>query len=252
MEQLEGGNLERAVQQGGPMEIASACQLIAEAAAGLAHAHHRGIVHRDIKPSNLLLSRNGRCKVGDFGFSMVETPAGGSGGAGALRCVGMPHFVAPEVAGGRPATASSDLYSLGCTLFFLLTGRPPFPATGARQALKMHVTDPMPDVRQWRADAPPRLAEAIAQAGAKDPHHRHASAEQFAAVLRTFTIPTPASSSKSRSSGHSDGEVAGTPFEAVESSHPVAMPPASGAEPPRANSRRRWIGLAGAAVVDSG
>src|SRR5437763_17096793 len=118
---------------------------------------------------------------------MVETSARGRGVAdgdaagarGKTRCAGTPHFVAPEVASAKPATAASDIYSLGCTLFFLLSGRPPFPATSARQALKMQVSDPLPDVRQWRsnggADTPARLVEAIAQACAKDPRRRHAS-----------------------------------------------------------------------------
>ncbi len=185
MELVEGGNLERLVQMSGPMEIERACQLVAEAAEALAHAHSRGIVHRDVKPANLLLTRSGRCKVCDFGLAMVETP---EGDPTKLRCVGTPYFIAPEIAQGKGATELSDIYSLGCTLFFLLTGRPPFPGTNSRQVLKLHISEPLPDLRRWRADVPDRLITALQQACAKDPLNRYNNAERFAKILRTFTI----------------------------------------------------------------
>jgi tRNA A-37 threonylcarbamoyl transferase component Bud32 len=188
MELVEGGNLEKLVQLSGPMEIERACQLVAEAAEALAHAHKRGIVHRDVKPAKLLLTRSGRCKVCDFGLAMVEAP---DNDATKLRCVGTPNFISPEVAMARGATDKSDIYSLGCTLFFLLTGRPPFPGTSSRQVMKMHVNDPLPDMTRWRPDVPPRLIEALKQACAKDPSKRFKDAEYFAKVLRTFTISTP-------------------------------------------------------------
>jgi tRNA A-37 threonylcarbamoyl transferase component Bud32 len=188
MELVEGGNLEKLVQMSGPMEVERACQLVAEAAEALSHAHKRGIVHRDVKPANLLLTRSGRCKVCDFGLAMVEAP---ENDATKLRCVGTPYFISPEVAMARGATDKSDIYSLGCTLFFLLTGRPPFPGTSSRQVMKMHVNDPLPDMARWRADVPPRLIEALNQACAKDPNKRFKDAEHFAKVLRTFTISTP-------------------------------------------------------------
>ena len=269
MELVEGGNLERMVQQAGPMEIERACQLVAEAAAALGFAHHRGIVHRDLKPTNLLMTRSGRCKVGDFGFAMVELGDGGDGGGGGagagaaskIRCVGTPYYVAPEVAAGQPATAASDIYSLGCTLFFLLTGRPPFPGAGARQVLRMHAIDPLPDVRQWRADLPQRLSDAIAQACAKQPNQRYASAEQFAAVLRTFTIPTPAGSSASRSTAtpidplHAHDPIGNTPFVGVSSAPPTIgaaeSTPYFDTEPAGRNpqGRKSWMVWAGAAAV---
>ena len=187
MELVEGGNLEKLVEMSGPMEVERACQLIAEAAEALAHAHVRGIIHRDVKPANLLLTRSGRCKVCDFGLALFDEELDGEG---RTRCVGTPYYIAPEVAQGKGATAASDLYGLGCTLFFLLSGRPPFSGTSARDLMKAHVTQPLPDLRHWRQDLPDRLVMAIEQACAKDPARRFESTAHFAALMRTFTIPT--------------------------------------------------------------
>src|SRR5439155_4565944 len=192
MELAEGGDLEKLVQFSGPMEIERACQVGAEAAEALSHAHARGIIHRDVKPANLLLTRSGRCKVCDFGLALFDdTPDG----EGRFRCVGTPNFIAPEIAQGKGATAASDVYSLGCTLFFLLTGRAPFSGPNARDVMKQHINDPLPDLRKWRQDVPERLAAAIEKACAKDPAQRFDSAERFAKVLRTFTIPMAPSAS---------------------------------------------------------
>ncbi|HYO10422.1 MAG TPA: serine/threonine-protein kinase [Tepidisphaeraceae bacterium] len=187
MELVEGGNLERLVQMSGPMEIERACQLAAEAAEALSHAHQRGIIHRDIKPANLLLTRSGRCKVADFGLACFDDPSDATARA---KTVGTPHYIPPEIAIGEGATEKSDLYSLGCSLWFLLTGRPPFTGTSTRDVLKAHVSQPLPDLRRWRPDAPDRLIHALEQACAKHPNDRFSDAARFAAVLRTFTIST--------------------------------------------------------------
>jgi serine/threonine protein kinase len=190
MELAEGGNLENLVQLSGPMEVERACQLVAEAAEALAHAHKRGIIHRDIKPANLLLTRSGRCKLCDFGLALFDdTPDA----EGRTRCVGTPNYIAPEIASGQGAGPASDLYSLGCTLFFMLTGRSPFNGTSAREVMKQHVNSPLPDLRRWRPDIPEKLASAVEKACAKMPQDRFDSADRFAKVLRTFTIPTGSS-----------------------------------------------------------
>ncbi|HEX8524332.1 MAG TPA: serine/threonine-protein kinase [Tepidisphaeraceae bacterium] len=193
MELVEGGNLEKLVHMSGPMEVERACQLIAEAAEVLGHAHERGIVHRDVKPANLLLTRNGRCKVTDFGLALFDDASDTSDLQ--KRCVGTPHFIAPEVAQGMGATAASDIYGLGCTLYFLLTGRPPYSGRSPAALLEAHIRQPLPDVRETRADVSDRLAKTIAQACAKDPADRFESAERFAKLLRTFTIATGSSNS---------------------------------------------------------
>lgn len=188
MEYVEGGNLEKLVQLSGPLEIERACQLIAEAAEACHHAHRRGIIHRDIKPANLLLTRNGRCKVADFGLAAFDAPDDPH----RLKCVGTPNFIPPEIALARGAVPQSDIYSLGCTLWYLLTGRPPFSGSSTRDVLKLHVKEPLPDLRKWRPDAPDRLVQAVQQACAKDPAKRFPDADTFAKVMRTFTIQTQA------------------------------------------------------------
>jgi hypothetical protein len=192
MELAEGGDLEDLVQLSGPMEVERACQLTAEAAEALSHAHARGIIHRDVKPGNLLLTRNGRCKVCDFGLAAFDDATDSEGRA---KCVGTPYYIAPEVAMAKGASAASDIYSLGCTLFFLLTGRPPYSGTSAREVMKQHIGSPLPELRRWRPDLPEKLVAAIEQACAKDPTRRFDTAERFGKILRTFTISTSASGS---------------------------------------------------------
>ena len=200
MELVEGGNLEKLVEMSGPMDIERACSLVAEAAEALAHAHTRGIIHRDVKPANLLLARNGRCKVCDFGLALFDDELDAEG---RTKCVGTPYYIAPEVAQGRGATAASDLYGLGCTMFFLLCGRAPFAGTNARELMKAHITQPLPDLRHWRSDVPDRLVMAIEQACAKDPAQRFESALHFAAVLRQFTISVGGNNNSGNGSGSS-------------------------------------------------
>lgn len=188
MELVEGGNLEKLVQMSGPMEVERACQVCAEAAEALGYAHQLGIIHRDVKPSNLLLSRNGRCKLADFGLARLDAPDDPHGARG--ECVGTPAYLAPELPLGEKSSPQSDIYSLGCTLWYLLTGAPPYAAVNKRDMIKMHVHAAFPNLREVRPGVPERLVAAIERACAKTPGNRFEKAEQFAKVLRTFTIPT--------------------------------------------------------------
>jgi hypothetical protein len=111
-------------------------------------------------------------------------------------CVGTPCYIAPELPLGQKATAQSDIYSLGCTLWFLLIGKPPYEARTKHDMMKMHVYAALPDIREIRPEIPPRLAETIQRACSKNPDDRFESADQFAKVLRTFTIPAGSGSSQ--------------------------------------------------------
>ena len=189
MELLEGGNLRELVRAAGPMDLTRACILCAEAAEALAAAHAAGVIHRDVKPANLMLSRQGRCKVVDFGLARLDEP--GDWGSVA-ESVGTPQFIAPELLSGRPASAQSDIYSLGGTLWYLLTGAAPYRGKDPHDLLRMHMESPVPDLRAVRPEAPAALADALKTALAKRPNDRFATMDQFARVLRMNAIPMPA------------------------------------------------------------
>ncbi len=193
MELAEGGSLRELVKAAGPLEYPRACVLGADAADALAHAHGLGIVHRDVKPANLMLTRSGRCKVTDFGLargldsSELSKPI--------PEAVGTPQFIAPELLRGEIATPQSDIYSLGATLWYVLTGRSVFEARGTADLLQKHIEAPVPDLKTLRPDIPGTLAKAIQKALAKQPGERFESASQFAKVLRVHTIPVESSNS---------------------------------------------------------
>lgn len=188
MELIEGGNLKDLVLATGPLDVSRACQLCCDAAEGLQHAHDHGVVHRDLKPANLMLSRTGRCKLADFGLARIGDTSDGIHGMGAA--VGTPHYVAPEIIEGEEATALSDIYSLGATLFYLLTGVPPFPGDNAREVLRQHLEELPPDIRMLRPDIPESLALTIWRALSKQPTARCESAGHFARSLRLHTLQT--------------------------------------------------------------
>ena len=176
-----------------------ACQLGAEAAEALAHAAQMGIVHRDIKPQNLMLTRSGRCKLTDFGLARIDDPADGF--SMPVGAVGTPTYMAPEVIRREPATPKSDVYSLGCVLVYLLTGKPPFSAPDREKLLKAHLESAAPNVCTLRPDLPESLGKVISRALAKEPEERP-TADMLAKQLRAHTIPigsgsvvTPASTS---------------------------------------------------------
>lgn len=186
MELLEGGSLRELVKAAGPMDYPRACLMCADAADGLAQAHALGIVHRDVKPANLMLTRSGRCKVVDFGLARMDDASDFA--AAIPESVGTPQFIAPELLRGVPASAQSDVYSLGATLWFLLTGHPPFMAQTEADLLRKHLEEPLPDLAALRPDLPPGLIQAVNKAMSKQPADRYESAAQFEKVLRVYTI----------------------------------------------------------------
>src|SRR5262249_13627695 len=128
---VDAVDLGKVVQERGPLPAAEACAYALQAALGLQHAHERGLVHRDVKPSNLLLTRIGVVRVINFAGARLRTPAPDDGRSSALTqeqvVMGSPDYIAPEqIEEARDADGRADVYSLGCTLFHLLTGRPPF------------------------------------------------------------------------------------------------------------------------------
>jgi serine/threonine protein kinase len=221
MEFVEGLDLERYVRRCGQLSIQEACEYIRQAAQGLQHAHQLGLVHRDIKPANLFLSiPNGAwdgetmslrrvadpvIKILDWGLARVRPDAGGAdpisvdldAEKGVL--IGTADYVAPEQA-RDPCLVDirADIYSLGCTLYFLLTGQPPFRGGSLMKKLLQHQEAERPQVREVRSDVPEELAAIVNRMMARQPEERYAIPLLAAAALRPFAVTPkrPSSSTK--------------------------------------------------------
>src|SRR5438067_8773522 len=161
LEYLPGGSLEDRLEEGTPLPDADAARIASEIAAGLAHAHERGLVHRDLKPANVLFDAEGRAKIADFGIARLD---GGGTLTEAGTVLGTAAYLSPEQAAGEPAGPASDVYSFGVILFRMLTGALPFVADEALALLVMHRNKPPPAVETLRPDAPPELAALTAAA----------------------------------------------------------------------------------------
>ena len=169
LEYLPGGSLENRLAPGGPLPDAETQRIALEVAAGLAHAHDRGLVHRDLKPSNILFDGEGRAKIADFGIARLGTSPGMTAAGTVL---GTAAYISPEQAAGETATAASDVYAFGVILFRMLTGRPLFESPDALALATMHRDRPPPPVSGLRRDAPPRLESLATAALAKSPADR--------------------------------------------------------------------------------
>ena len=145
------------------------------------YAHQRGMVHRDIKPANIMLDVQGQAILMDFGIVKI---LGGDSHTSTGAVVGTARYMSPEIIRGEVADHRSDIYSLGVTLYEMLSGRPPFVADSAMTLMMMHLNDPVPDVRDFRKDAAPELVEILEKCLAKDRNDRYLSAAELAADLR--------------------------------------------------------------------
>jgi serine/threonine protein kinase len=188
MELVDGVTLDRLVAQEGALPVAHACNYARQVAMGLQHAHEHGMVHRDIKPANLMLACEGQVKILDFGlarFASENGPAGGLTDSGTL--AGTPDYIAPEQAeDASQADIRADIYSLGCTLYFLLTGQPPFPLGSVFQKLLAHHLQAPQPLTAFRDDLPSGLVEVFERMTAKDPAYRYQTPAEVARALLPF------------------------------------------------------------------
>jgi serine/threonine-protein kinase len=189
MEYIDGArDLSQVVAKSGPLPVDQACQCIRQAALGLQHAHERGLVHRDIKPHNLLLTADGKTvKILDMGLARLDAWAGDAPGTFMTQAgtgVGTADYVAPEQAlSAHTADIRADIYSLGCTFYYLLTAQVPFPGGGVTDKLLKHLRAAPQPVERLRSDLPPHVIAVVRQMMAKKPEGRYQTPAEVAAVL---------------------------------------------------------------------
>jgi tRNA A-37 threonylcarbamoyl transferase component Bud32/tetratricopeptide (TPR) repeat protein len=183
MPYVEGESLRDRLEREGHLAIPEAVAIAAEVADGLDHAHRRGVIHRDVKPANILLSE-GHALVADFGVARALDEAGGERVTMTGLAVGSPVYMSPEQAAGEETAEPTDVYSLGCVLYEMLAGEPPFSGQTARALLSQHSLERASPVEQRRAEVPEALAVVVARCLAKEPADRFESAAELKKALR--------------------------------------------------------------------
>jgi serine/threonine protein kinase len=193
MEFLDGTDLSQWVRSHGPLRVSDACEIVRQAAVGLHHAHQHGLIHRDVKPSNLMLCRDGTVKVLDLGLARLLDLGQQSGELTEEgKIVGSGNFIAPEqILDTRTADARADVYSLGCTLYYLLTGKAPFSGPEfdtIGKKLLAHSQRSIPSVRERRPDVPDVLSSLLNRMLIKSPQQRVQTAQAVAEALAPLCL----------------------------------------------------------------
>ena len=209
MEYVDGLELSEVVNQRGPLPVAEAADYIRQAAAGLQHAHEMGMVHRDIKPQNLMLDEAGNIKILDFGLANFASESAteessdedvgedSNNSAQPARLphqltqlgtmMGTPDYIAPEQArDARSADIRSDIYSLGCTLYYLLAGKVPFPGNSVTDKLQSHAEGKVKPIRELRGDLPEGLEDVLQRLMSQDPDERFQTPAEAVEALRPY------------------------------------------------------------------
>src|SRR5262245_44463177 len=198
MEYVAGHNLAEVVATSGPLPVGRAVSYIRQAARGLQHACDKGMIHRDIKPHNLILANaadshdpevreHGQVKILDFGLARFASEEGGGPQTASGVIMGTVDYMAPEQAdSARKADIRSDIYSLGCTLYYLLAARVLFPEGTVIQRVMSHVERTPPPLSAFRGDLPGGLESVVSKMLAKDPAQRYQTPDAVAEALATF------------------------------------------------------------------
>jgi len=189
MPYVRGESLRQKLRRETQLPIEEAIGIVRQVASALAHAHAQGLIHRDVKPENILL-HEGEAMVTDFGIALAAGAAPSERLTHTGLMVGTPEYMSPEQAAGEGTLdARSDVYSLGCVLYELLAGEPPYTGPTAQAVIAKRFTDPVPRVRRLRAVVSPAVEQAVMKALARVPADRFASADAFAAALTASPDP---------------------------------------------------------------
>ena len=201
MPYVEGETVRDRLNREKQFPVADAVRITSEVASALDYAHRQGVIHRDIKPENILLHDN-RALVADFGIALAASKAGGTRMTETGMSLGTPHYMSPEQAmGEREITARSDVYALGCVLYEMLTGDPPFTGSTAQAIVARVVTESPRSLTSQRHTIPPQVEAAVLTSLEKLPADRFATAAEFAAALGDSTFAARATAARTISSG---------------------------------------------------
>ena len=203
MPYVEGETVRDRISREKQLPVADAVRIASEVAAALDYAHRHGVIHRDIKPENILL-HDGSALVADFGIALAASKAGGTRMTETGMSLGTPHYMSPEQAmGEREITARSDVYAVGCVLYEMLTGDPPFTGSTAQAIVARVVTENPRSMTSQRHTIPSHVEAAVLTALEKLPADRFATAAEFAAALADPTYTTVAGQRGSGAVGQS-------------------------------------------------
>ncbi|HJZ90215.1 MAG TPA: serine/threonine-protein kinase [Gemmataceae bacterium] len=188
MEYVDGTNVQTMLKETGHLSYVQAARYAVQAAAALEHAHQKGLVHRDVKPGNLMVTKDGTVKILDMGLtrSVRNEQDNLTGLLSQNQITGTPDFMSPEQLLGEPVDARSDVYSLGATLYALLTGRPPFTGTTTQKMAQHQMRDPAELVDTLREKAPPKMADVVVKMMAKRKEDRYQSAKEVIKALKPW------------------------------------------------------------------
>ncbi len=184
MEHIPGKDLKQLIRDRGRFSIEDGIPLIVQACKGIGYAHRAGLVHCDIKPHNMLVSKDGRLKVTDFGIARALATI--APGEKSDIVWGSPLYFAPEQAAGEPPTPASDVYSLGVVMYELLSGTTPFTASTADELARLHISARPIPISEYIPDIPSALEEIVMKVLAKEPSARYRTADQLGRVLQKF------------------------------------------------------------------
>ncbi|MFO1020331.1 MAG: FHA domain-containing serine/threonine-protein kinase [Planctomycetales bacterium] len=200
MEFIQGINLQERVDRQGRLDWQQACDVGMQAAAALGDAHKQGMVHRDIKPANLIISQDGQTKILDFGLALIDRNIKREEDRDEFSlamifgqdCLGTDDYIAPEQSrDSQHVDGRADIYSLGCTMYFLMSGKVPFPLKSVREKLEAHREQPPPDIRTLVPEIPENVALILKKMMSKKPTERFASMQEVVRVLTPLAVRKP-------------------------------------------------------------